>query len=136
VEILQILWQLVVGIFQLVAALLAVALRWWVVIAWIAWWTFGVNWQKTRAVLKQGAWAPLVLLMLVIALVWSRVAPASLTSEFVNIPNFWWQLGAVALLVAFTFLCGVVQDALGWTPPEINLNPPADTGADHAHGHH
>ena len=62
-RILWILWEIVVGSGELLLALSAVVLQWSPLIIWIAWWTFGVNWRTTREWLRQGAWAPLVLLM-------------------------------------------------------------------------
>ena len=132
-NILQILWQLVLAGGQLLVETFSLALQWLPLIAWVAWWTFGVNWRKTREALKQGAWAPLVLLMLLVALVWSQLAPSSWSWQTITLPNFWWQLGVVTIIVGLTFLCGAVQDAAGWTPPEINLDPPTDSGVEHRH---
>jgi hypothetical protein len=39
----------------------------------------------------------------------------------------------VALLTLF---CGWLQGVLGWTPPEIELEPPAAPVGHHDHGHH
>jgi hypothetical protein len=89
-----------------------------------------VNWKKTWSVLAQGAWAPVVLLMVVGALVWSQISPTTAG------PNFWWQLGWVSVLAAVTLFCGWLQGVFGWTPAEINLDPPAaGHGHDHGHGH-
>lgn len=104
-------------------------------ILWVAWWLWAVNWKKAWAVLAEGGWAPLILLMLMVALVWSRLAPSSCSClGFVSVPNFWWQLGEVGLFVAVALFCGWLQGYYGWTPAEINLEPPAP--ADHDHAHH
>jgi hypothetical protein len=50
-----------------------------------------------------------------------------------TIPNFWWQLGGVGLLVGTALFCGWLQGVLGWTPEEIDLEPPVHAAA---HGHH
>jgi hypothetical protein len=136
VNILRILLEVGARSGELVVAVGALVLQWSPLIIWLAWWTFAVNWRKTREWLRQGAWAPLVLLLLMIALVWSRLMPSSVTLAGVRLANFWWQLGAVTIIVGLTFLCGVVQDALGCAPPEIDLDPPADGGEGHGHGHH
>src|SRR5262245_21427217 len=131
VEILQLLWQLILNVFQLLGALLNLAAQWWFVIVWIAWWTFAVNWRKLRPVLSQGAWGPVILLMLIIALAWSRLAPGELSWGIVVLPNFWWQLAALTVILCFTLLCGVLQDVLGVVPPELNLEPPVSQESEH-----
>ena len=90
---------------------------------WIVWWLWAVNWQKLWPVLAGGAWAPAVLLFLMGAVVWSRIAPG----------RFGWQLGAVAVLAILALFCGWLQGQLHWTPKEISIEPPA--GADEGHGH-
>ena len=131
----QSLLQLVTILGTLLGALVQFLLQWSLLIAWLAWWLVGVNWKKTWAALAQGAWAPVVLLMITAALVWSRLAPSPCDClGFVSVPNFWWQLGGVGLLAALTLLCGWLQGVFRWTPAEINLEPPAH--AEHRHGHH
>jgi len=109
--------------------------EWLLLIPWLAWWSCGVNWTQAWAVLAQGAWLPVFLLMIVAALVWSRIAPGECTClGFVAVPNFWWQLGGVSLLVAVTLLCGWLQGVCGWVPAEVNLEPLE--APDLEHGHH
>ncbi len=132
-EIVDIFWHLILNIGQLVVAVVKLGLEWWVLIAWVAWWMFGVNWKKAWEVLGQGAWAPLVLLMIAGALVWSRLDPNPCEClGFMSLPTFWWQLGEIGLVVVLTFCCGWLQGYFGWTPEEINLDPPA--AVDHGHG--
>jgi len=136
VEILQTLWQLVMNLGTLVVELLALAVHWSLILAWLAWWLWGVNWKKVWPVLAQGAWAPLVLLIVLAAMTWSRLDPVPCTClGFMTLPNFWWQLLGVSLLVGLTFLCGWLQGVFGWEPADVNLEPPAAAayGADHAH---
>ena len=132
VPIFQSLWQIVIILGDLVVQLLALAMHWSLLIVWVAWWLLAVNWTKTWQVLARGAWAPLVLLMLVSALVWSRIAPGDYNLGLATIPNFWWQFGAVGLLVCLAFFCGWLQELFHWVPPEIDLNPPV---VDPSHGH-
>jgi hypothetical protein len=103
---------------------------------WCAWWLWGVNWQKTWPVLAKGAWAPVLLLMFLTTLVWSRIAPEPCTClGFMTVPNFFWQLGSVSTLVAAALFCGWLQGRLGWAPAEIELEPPPPAHG-HDHGHH
>ena len=103
---------------------------------WCVWWLGAVNWKKTWPVLAQGAWAPVVLLMVVVAFAWSQVQPTCPT--FPTLPTFWWQLGAVGGLTGLALFCGWVQQTMGWTPPEYAVEPaPAeDHGHSHGHDHH
>jgi hypothetical protein len=100
---------------------------------WCAWWLWGVNWKKAWPVLSRGAWVPVLLLIILAALVWSRIAPsrAPLFGGF-SIANFWWQLGSVIALALVALFCGWVQGKLDWTPGEVSFDPPAG----HSHGHH
>ena len=110
---------------------------WLLLIPWLAWWLWGVNWKRAWAVLAQGAWLPLLLLVIVTALVWSQMAPSDCTClGFVAVPNFWWQLGGVSLLVAITLLCGWLQGVFDWTPAEVSLEPPEAPAMHHEHEHH
>jgi hypothetical protein len=96
----------------------------WLLIFWLAWCLFGINWRKAWTVLAQGAWAPLVLAMILAALAWSQMTP--------DAPYFWKKLGQVTLVVAASFFCGWVQGYFGWQPVEVNLEPVTSP----AHGHH
>jgi hypothetical protein len=135
------LWQdfvrLLTDLGQLVGGLAQLLLTSSLLLFWLAWCLWGVNWKKAWAVLAAGAWAPVVLLLLTIALVWSQIAPSECTClGFTTVPNFWWQLGEVGLLAAVTLLCGWLQGYFGWTPVEVDLEPPAPADHGHAQGHH
>lgn len=134
-ELLETLWQLVLVLLTLVREVAELALRWGLVIAWIAWWLWGVNWKNAWARLREGAWAPLVLLMVLVALVWSRISPGDLHFlGLLTIPSFWAQLTMVGFWVGVAFFCGWLQGVFGWEPAEVNLEPPAVAhGAHHAH---
>lgn len=124
----------------LVVQLASLGIHWIVWIIWIAWCLWGVNWYKARNFLASGAWAPALLLIFLIAMVWSRLDPRSCNClGFATLPNFWWQLGYVSMLAAIAMFCGWLQSVLHWTPHEINLDPPAHGhghGHDHGHAHH
>lgn len=135
------LWDTLLQLFQvlgqLVVVLLQLLLQWSLVIGWIAWWLWGVNWKKAWVVLAEGAWVPLLLVLVMSALVWSQLSPSTMTVlGVVTLANFWWQLGALGLLVCAALFCGWLQGAFGWAPAELNLEPPAHAGHEGAHAHH
>src|SRR5262249_42972354 len=109
--------KIAIDFVGLLEALLFLGLHFALLIAWVAWWLRAVGWRKAWPVLARGGWAPLVLLMIVAALVWSRLAPSTYDDlGFVRIGNFWWQLGAVSLLAGVTLLCGWLQGLFHWAP--------------------
>ena len=130
------LWQALVQFGQafgeLIVQLAALGAHWILLIVWVAWWLLGVNWQRAWPALRHGGWAPVALLTLIVAVVWSRIQPVD--AEF-PIPNFVWQLGYMLVLVAFALFCGWLQGVLRWAPPEISLEPPAH-GGNHGHAAH
>jgi hypothetical protein len=134
-DLLQSLLQVAYDLGKVGVALLQLILNSALLIAWVAWWLWGVDWSKLWPVLKQGAWVPATLLVIVGALVWSQISPSDLTLPgSLLVPNFWWQLGATTVLVLVTLFCGWLQGIFGWTPPEMNLDPaPAEA---HGHEHH
>jgi hypothetical protein len=129
------------NLFQVIGRLLAEQQGFWLsallLLVWVAWWLWAVTWKKAWPALAQGGWAPLVLLMVMVALVWSRLAPSDCRClGFVTVANFWWQLGEVGVFVAVALFCGWLQGYYGWTPPEIDLEAPAHEDHGHGHGHH
>jgi hypothetical protein len=108
---------------------------WPLVLVWIAWWLGAVNWKKVWPVLAHGGWAPTALLVVIVALAWSRLAPATWDLGPRQVPNFWWQFVAVSLGAATALFCGWLQGVIGTHPLEVNLDPPA-AGHGHEHGHH
>jgi hypothetical protein len=128
--------HLVETLLTLIVEIGALALRHILLIAWVAWWLWGVNWNKAWGALAKGGWVPVALLVVIAAAAWSAMAPS--TYDFLGLfpmANFWWQLAAVTLVVMLALFCGWLQGVLGWAPAEINLEPPAPAHHDHAHGH-
>jgi hypothetical protein len=135
-EILNTSIQLVVTLATLIVEIAALAVRHALLISWVAWWLWGVNWNKAWGVLARGGWLPVVLLTLIAAAAWSALVPQSYTFlDLFPIANFWWQLGVVTLFVLLALFCGWVQGKFHWAPAEINLDPPAPAHHDHAHAH-
>lgn len=128
----ELLKQLGGNLVDLAGEMLAFGSSWALLGLWVAWWLGAVDWRKAWPVLGRGAWAPLLLLWVVAALVWSRVCPGGCVA--CGIPNFWWQLGYVGMLLGIALICGWLQGLFRWAPAEISFDPPAH--ADHGHGHH
>jgi hypothetical protein len=137
-ELLQTFVDLASVFGRLVVQLGQLGLTWSPLLVWIAWWLFAVNWKKACHALSEGAWAPLVLLWIIIAAVWSQVNPSVLPlSASAGVANFWWQLGAVGLAIGSAFFLGWLQLHMNWTPAEISLDPPVPASdGGHGQGHH
>jgi len=137
-DVLILLLHLLQPVFDVLLFLLPYALGF----AFCLW---GINWQRMRPALRAGAWVPLTLLLVLVALAWSQIAPRRLpVFGILSAPNFWWQLCYVAILAGIGVFAGWVQDRYGWVPPEIAVEPPAhghghshshDHGHSHSHGH-
>jgi hypothetical protein len=81
-------------------------------LVWVAFWTFGVNWTKLRAVLLEGGWVGLVLLGFLAVLVWGMVAPPlGGAHQFLGLTlgNFVGKTVLVTALICIMLLCGSVQ---------------------------
>jgi hypothetical protein len=102
-------------------------------VLFVAWWLWGVNWRRAWPVLAEGGWVPLVLVGIMAGFVWSRISPSDMIvlGLFV-VPNVVWQFGAVALLIGMVLFCGWIQTRYGWYPPEIRLEPPPPSHDPHA----
>jgi hypothetical protein len=125
VEIVQTLVQLVTTLLDLVVEVGALAMRHALLIAWVAWWLWAVNWNKAWGALARGGWVVLVLLTVLGAMAWAAIAPSNYdVLGLFQITNFWWQLIAVSLVVLLALFCGWVQGVFGWAPAEIDLEPP------------
>jgi hypothetical protein len=98
---------------------------------WCAWWLFCVNWKAAWPILARGGWVVVVLFVITAALAWSAIVPTCDCLGF-PMPAFWWELGSTASLALLALFCGWLQGRIGWLPPEVSFEPPAET---HAHGH-
>jgi hypothetical protein len=138
VQIFQTLVQLISTVLTLLVEVGALVVANALLIVWIAWWLWGVDWNKAWSVLAKGGWAVVVLLAVLATLAWSALMPSSCTIlGLLTLGNFWWQLGAVTVIVFIALLCGWVQGVFGWAPAEIELAPAPVAHADHGgHGHH
>ena len=107
-------------------------------IAFIVFCLFAIHWRKMWAALREGAWIPLVLLLVLVALLWSQIAPRELSVfGYFSLPNFWWQLSAALFVAGIGLFIGWIQDRYGWYPQEVPVEPPQHAHVDHGHdGHH
>jgi hypothetical protein len=80
-------------------------------------WFFCVNWKILWPPLARGGWVPVLLLVFLSAMVWSRLAPGPCNVwGVVILPNYWWQLLGVAALVLCAFFSGWLQATVGYNP--------------------
>jgi hypothetical protein len=98
------------------------------VVLWCVFWLWAVNWRRTWSVLSAGAWVPVVLLVVVATLAWSRLAPDDNTFLGIGMPNFWAQLACVCALALLALFCGWLQTTFEWYPADVSLEPPAHHG--------
>ena len=126
-ELLQSLLDLVLAFWNVIEALVWMLIPWSPLFAWIAFWTFAVNWTNLRSVLLKGGWIGLLLIGLVWVLVWGSVAPPVGKHEIfgLSLSNYVGKVVYVTMLYCIMFLCGSVQlsGALGscCTPKEEEL---------------
>jgi hypothetical protein len=103
-------------------------------VLWCVWWLWCVNWKTLWPVLAAGGWVVVILFVVVSALAWSTIFPTCDCLGF-PLPNFWWQLGGTTSLALLGLFCGWLQGRMGWTPPEVTFDPPAEHH-DPSHGGH
>jgi hypothetical protein len=102
---------------------------------WFLFCLFAINWKKMWPTLAEGAWVPLLLLLVLVALEWSRIRETEMTIlGVIVVGNFWWQLLAVGLIAALGLFAGWVQNRYGWMPFDYPVAPVAH-GHDHVHAH-
>jgi hypothetical protein len=134
-ELLTDLFRLLSNLWDILYALLQLAFVLLPALLWCAWWLFCVNWKKAWLVLAAGGWVPVVLLMAIVALAWSRISGAPCNCLGFTIANFYWQSLAVIGLTLLALFCGWAQGRLDWTPAEVSFDPPPEHGHDHGQHH-
>ncbi len=106
-------------------------------LAWAAWWLWGVNWSRVWPVLARGGWLAVVLVVLLGSLAWSQVFPREPALGWVRLPNFWWQLGVAVVLTLATLWLGWLQGILGWAPGDPLPEPTSGEALpEHDHPEH
>jgi hypothetical protein len=141
VDVLQHLVQLLLALWDLVVAVLALLVPWTPLAAWVAFWLYAVDWVKLREIIVRGGWIGLVLLGVMAAFLWGLVAPPESGAHHLlglTVSNFVGKLIYVTSLLVIMQLCGSVQLAglCGrWASfPEDAPEAHADHGG-HAGGH-
>lgn len=126
--------QLGHSIWELLTALLAVAIPWTPLIAWVVFWMFAVNWVKLRELLARGGWLGLALIGAIMVLVWGSVSPAAGSIDFfgLHVSNFVEKTVYVSGLFVIMFLAGAVQLS-GCCSACCQFDEPIQI--DEAHGH-
>lgn len=111
-QVLDALWNLIVALGGLIAALATTIAPWWPLIAWIAFWMLAVNWQKLYPVVSSGGWIGLLLLWFTMILVWGVVAPPEDGYHHLlglHVTNFFGKMIYVTGLYVIMAVCGAVQ---------------------------
>jgi hypothetical protein len=114
--LLQSFVELLLAVWQLLLALVAVVLPWTPLLAWVAFWSLAVDWVKLRLVMIRGGWIAVVLIALVATLVWGMVDPPMEGSHYLlgkTVGNFVGKFMYVTGLTVIMLVCGSVQLAGG-----------------------
>lgn len=111
-QLLTSLIGVLIAVWNLLIAILVLAVPWTPLIAWLSYWLWGVNWARLWPKVAQGGWVGIVLLGLVATLVWGTIAPPvggvhSLLG--LTLSNFVGKFVYVTALLTMTLLCGSVQ---------------------------
>jgi hypothetical protein len=137
-ELLNSLQNLLLAVVELLAALVGTIAPWWPLIAWVAIWTFAVNWVKLRAVLLSRGFVGVLLIAFMSVLVWGIVAPPEGGSHHLlglTVSNFVGKLMYVTALMVIALLCGSVQLSGAVDKYLHFVEPLEDSHDDHGHGH-
>jgi len=129
--------DLLLALKDVVVSLGFLLLPWIPLFAWVAFWTFGVNWTQLRDVLRKGGWIGVVLIGLVAVLVWGSVWPPARGHYDLlglRISNFVGKTVYVSGLICLMLLSGSVQ--LSGACNRWLCFPEDTPEDDHAHGDH
>lgn len=128
VALLTSVWELVVAVLALATVVIG---NYWPAVLWLVFCLGLIRGGDVRGQLRQGAWAALVLLWVLVSLVWGlctepawvSLGMSSVAEKFV-VTGLW---GLVA------YGCWRLQDHLGWSPPEITIAGPPEGAAPASH---
>jgi hypothetical protein len=132
------LQNLLLALVELLTTLAATIAPWWPLIAWIAFWTFAVNWTKLYEVLWARGFIGVLLIAFIWVLVWGTVSPPEGGSHHLlglTVSNFFGKLMYVTALLVIALLCGSVQLSGAVDKYLHFVEPVDDSHGDHGHGH-
>lgn len=132
------LQNLLLALIQLLATLAETIAPWWPLIAWVAFWTFAVNWRKLHEVLWDRGAIGVLLIAFLWVLVWGIVAPPEGGYHHLlglTVVNFVGKLMYVTALMVIALLCGSVQLSGAVDNYLHFVEPVDDSHDDHSHGH-
>ncbi len=125
------------SLLDVVMALVFVVLPWLPLLAWVAFWSFAVNWARTFDVLRKGGFIGVLLLMFAAVLIWGAVAPpieGTHTLFGLTVSNYSGKFIYVTMLTCIALLCGSVQMS-GTFGSLIDFSNEDAAEDDHGHGH-
>jgi uncharacterized membrane protein YuzA (DUF378 family) len=111
-QLFEALWNVILAVVGLAAALATTIAPWWPLIAWIAFWLLAVNWRRLYPVISSGGFIGLLLLWFTMILVWGVVSPPEGGTHHIlglHVSNFFGKMIYVTGLYVITALCGVTQ---------------------------
>ncbi|MCS7015236.1 MAG: hypothetical protein RMJ19_11030 [Gemmatales bacterium] len=119
-ELLQILLELAWNLARLVVVLAALTFRYALVVGWLAWWLWLVDWRRLWPALRQGAWVPLLLgLALISYITWLLGVPIPGDKELGRFA----PIALTSALLTSVLLCGWVQTVFAWHPLAVSFEP-------------
>ena len=124
------------SLLNVVVNLARVILPWLPLLAWIAFWTFAVNWAKALPILRKGGMVGVILLMFVAVLVWGAMAPPAEGRHVLlglSVSNYVGKFIYVTMLACIALLCGSAQ--LSGAFGRLCEFPEEPADDDHGHGH-
>lgn len=104
--------DLIIAAKDVLISLVVLLLPWITLFAWVLFWSFGVDWQKLRLILRNGGWIGVVLIGIVAVLVWGTVSPPPLGHYDLlglRISNYVGKTVYVSGLICLMLLAGSVQ---------------------------
>lgn len=136
-DLFQALLQFGSSVWDLLTALLGVAVPWTPLAAWVVFWLLAVNWVKLRETLAKGGWIGLALIGLVAVLVWGSVAPETSGVDLfgLRVSNFVEKAVYVSGLTCIMFLAGALQLS-GFCSQYCQFSEPILIAESHGHGGH
>lgn len=138
-DLLNSLIDVCASLLDVVFNLLRVILPWLPLLAWMAFWSYAVNWRKAFPILRRGGMIGVLLMMFAAVLVWGSVAPPDGERHAMlglTVSNFTGKFIYVTFLTCIALLCGSAQlsgafGRFGEFPEELA----ADEHGHDDHGH-